>query len=294
MKNVYYPGCSLTGTAEPYQKSIDVVLDKLGVVMEELEDWNCCGASACMNVNPSLSYGLAGRNLALAEKQGANLVTPCTGCFNIEGKANRLIREDQRVRDEVTTALSAADLSYSGSVEVRHILQVFIDDVGLDRVRETVTSPLTGLKVAPYYGCQLTRPEDGIDDAENPTMLDDLLGALGSDVVDFPMKTRCCGAMLAGTQPEFATELQYALLASAQSSGAQCIATICPLCQVNLEFFQGRVNKAYGTNFKMPIVFFTQLMGQAMGGSEKELGMDQMLVSTREMAVAGTVGGLHA
>ena len=292
MRYTFFPGCTITGgAAKPYATSIEAVSRVLDLDLDELQDWNCCGATAGINVNDILSFSMAGRDLALAQQQGGDLVTPCNGCYNILRKANDHYLKYPEIREKVNEALAAGNLSYDGSVHVRHLLDVMVNDVGLDAIREASTRPLEGLKVAPYYGCQLTRPSNGFDDPESPQSLDRLLEAIGAEPTDFPLKARCCGAMLAGTQPELALRLLHKLLASAQSSGAQCIATICPLCHDNLEFFQGNVNKAYGTNFKIPIVFFTQLMGLAMGVPPRELGLDRSLVPTRQLVEATTIGG---
>lgn len=291
MKYAYFPGCSATTTSAPYQVSIDAIADRLGLDLDEIEDWNCCGASACMNVNEIVSFAMAGRDLALAQKQGGDVVTPCSGCFNVLRKANEHYNEYPDVRGKVDEALAAGNMTYDGSVKVRHLLDIVVNDVGMDALSEASTHPLAGLKVAPYYGCQLVRPADGFDDPESPETLEGLIRAIGADPSPFPLKARCCGAMLAGTQRELAFGLVNKLLKSAEAGGAQCIATICPLCHINLEFFQSNVNKAYGTNFKIPIVFFTQLIGLAMGIPARDLGLDKALVSTKDLVQAATKGG---
>jgi len=291
MKYVYFPGCTQTATANPYQASIDAVVKALGLEFQELEDWNCCGATAALNVDVTLSLVLSGRNLAHAQKQGGNLVTPCSGCYAVLRKTNDYFHEFPDVREKVQETLAAGNLNYDGSVKVRHLLDVLINDVGLEAIGKAVTHPLKGIKVASYYGCQLTRPAGGFDDPEVPETLDNLVKALGAEPVPFPMAAQCCGAMLAATHPELAYGLIRRIFASAHAGGAQCIITACPLCQNNLEFFQGDVNAMFGTNFKTPIVYFTQLMGLAMGISPHELGLDRALVPTESLVHATVAGG---
>ena len=210
MKYAYFPGCSLKGLGRAYEESLLPVMQCLGAEVIELDDWNCCGATAYMSVDERKATVLAARNLAMAEKTGSHdLLTPCSACYLVLNKAKHNIADFPEIRDAVGYALRSANLTYRGSTVVRHPLDVLVHDVGLDVIKEKVVHPLKGLKVAPYYGCQVVRPYATFDDAWNPTTMDRLLATLGAEVVPFPLKTKCCGGSLTGTVPEAGLRLTY-------------------------------------------------------------------------------------
>jgi heterodisulfide reductase subunit B len=264
-----------------YDKSARLVTKALGIDLRELNDWNCCGASAYMSIQELRAHLLSARNLALAEREGKDLVVVCPACLTTLTKSNRYMAEDPKLRRTVASALKAADLQYSGSVKVRHLLEVILNDIGEQEVKAKVTKPLSGLKVAPYYGCQFTRPFGDFDDKEFPVMLDTLLAWLGAEPVDFPLKAKCCGGMLMTTNESVGLGLVRGLLDCAAQNGAECVATICPLCHITLEAYQGNVNKRFGTHFQLPTLYFTQLIGLAFGFSRKELGINEELISSK-------------
>lgn len=266
-----------------YDKSTQVVCKALGIDLAELNDWNCCGASAYMSIHEVKAHLLSARNLALAEKQKKDLVVVCPACLTTLTKTNRYLAEGSRFKKTIGAALKAANLQYLGSVKVRHLLEVIVNEVGEQEVKSRVKRKLSGLKVAPYYGCQLTRPFGEIDDKEFPTILDRLLAWIGAEPVDFPLKAKCCGGLLMMTNEDVALRLNRNLLDCAKQNGAECIITICPLCHMNIETYQGDVNKMFGTNFKIPALYFTQLMGLAFGFSRKELGIEEEMISSREL-----------
>jgi heterodisulfide reductase subunit B len=285
MAYIYYPGCSQEVSAKAYNLSTKAVARALGLEMVELEDWNCCGTSPSYSLRKVATFAVAARNLALAEKQASacDLVTVCNGCFGMLEKANHRLAEDADLREKVGEALAVADLQYGGSVKVRHFLEVLVKDLGPEAIRERVTRSLEGLKVAPYYGCQFSRPS-GIDDMEFPRAMDDLLSWTGAEVVDYPLKAACCGGILMmGDKKEVALKLVRDLLAEAVRRGAGCLATACPLCQLNVEAYQGQVNARFGTNFSLPILFFTQILGLSLGLGGKELGLGTELVSAQPL-----------
>ena len=284
MKYTYYPGCSVTATANLYQKSIDAISPILGLELEELEDWNCCGATAYMSVKELMSFAISARNLALAEPLHLDVVTPCSACYLVLNKTNVYFDEYPELRKKLGQALEAGGLSYSGNLRVRHILDVVVNDVGYEKIAAAVTRKLEGLKVAPYYGCQIVRPEMGFDDPDEPTSMDDLIEALGATSVEYSLKTKCCGASLMGTEEKLALRLCRGLLANAEEAGAHCIITLCPLCHMNLDVYQGKVNRLFGTKFKIPILYFSQLIGLALDIPFKQLGLDKLAVKiTKEM-----------
>jgi len=264
-----------------YDKSARLVSKELGIDLAELDDWNCCGASAYMSIRELRAHLLSARNLALAEREKKDLAVVCPACFTNLTKTNQYMGEDPKLRRIVGSALKAANLQYLGTVRVRHLLDVIVNDIGQSDVKAKVTRPLSGLKVAPYYGCQFTRPLGEYDDKEFPMMLDTLLTWLGAEPVSFPLKAKCCGGILMTTNQSVALTLVRSLLDCATQNGAECIATICPLCHMSLEAYQGDVNKEFSTNFKVPMFYFTQLIGLAFGFGRKELGIDQELVSSK-------------
>jgi heterodisulfide reductase subunit B len=182
------------------------------------------------------------------------------------------------MREKVNQALRKDALEYSMSINVRHPLDVLVNDVGIEKIASNIKVSLNGLKIAPYYGCQIVRPERGVDDKDNPQMMDSLFKALGGENVDFPMKVNCCGGMLMTTYPEVGLELNRKILECASENNAEIIVTTCPLCQINLEAYQGRINKNHHTNFNIPILFFTQVLGMALGGNPRELGIQRSLI----------------
>lgn len=279
----YYPGCSLEGMNKAYDKSARVVSKELGIDLTELNDWNCCGASAYMSIQELRAHLLSARNLALAEKEKKDLAVVCPACLTTLTKSNRYMGEDPKLRRTIASALKAANLQYLGTVKVRHLLEVIVRDIGEQEVKARVSRPLSDLKVAPYYGCQFTRPFGDFDDKEFPVMLDTLLKWLGAEPVNFPLKAKCCGGMLMTTNKPVGLGLVRSLLDCAAQNGAECVATICPLCHITLEAYQGNVNKRFATSYKLPTLYFTQLMGLAFGFNRKELGINEELISSKHI-----------
>jgi heterodisulfide reductase subunit B len=280
-KYLYYPGCSLKGTGKAYETSLLAVFRALEVELQELADWNCCGATAYMSVDEIKAFALAGRNLALAEAdhQDADLIAPCSACYLVLNKAQRYMREYRDIGSQVNGALGVIGMEYRGTVRIRHPLDVLVNDIGLEAIAPKITSPLKGLKVAPYYGCQIVRPYSTFDDRHNPVTMDKLLAAAGAEVVDYPFKTRCCGGSLTGTMPDVGVALVHALLKEASNRDADLIATACPLCQFNLDGYQDKAKRMYEREaVSMPVVYFTQLLGLALGIPAKELDLHRSIV----------------
>ncbi len=288
MKYAYYPGCSLERNASAYHDSATAIAERLGLEFEEVPDWNCCGATEYVSIDLIPAYALIARNLALAADMDGgtpkDLIAPCSACFLNLTKADHYMGESPDLSKKVNTALEAGGLHYeAGSVRVRNLLEMVVRDVGYERVHEEVTRPLYSLKVAPYFGCLTTRPGFGEvhDDPEYPTSLDKLLAALGAEVVDFPMKAHCCGGHMTQIGEETALELIRQLLSNAQDYDADVIATLCPMCQLNLDAYQESVNRHFGTHYKIPILYFTQLMGLAFDIKPSQLGIGKEFVSAK-------------
>ncbi|MDM7996013.1 MAG: CoB--CoM heterodisulfide reductase iron-sulfur subunit B family protein [Acidobacteriota bacterium] len=283
MRYAYYPGCSLEATGRPYEESVQAVAKALGIELVELEDWNCCGATAYMSINETLSFSLSARNLCQAKKIADVLITPCSACYTNLRKTETYLADFPEMKAKVGAALAEANLSYDGGVTTKHFLQTVVEDAGLDRIQSLVKHPLKGLRVAPYYGCQIARPYGIEGDTDDPVMMDHLLEAIGATPTHFPMKTVCCGGSLMGIRQEVALRLCRNILMCAQQYEAQCIAVTCPLCQMNLDAFQAAINKAYNTSFHFPILYFTQLMGLAFGLDSKDLGLKDCIVPAGEV-----------
>jgi heterodisulfide reductase subunit B len=281
MEYTYYPGCSLEASAKGYDESMRFVFNALGLKLLELEDWGCCGATSYMSTKETISLVISARNLALAEKSGRDIVAPCSACYTILYKTNKVLKENPIMQAKVNQSLRRDKLKYNLTLKVRHPLEVLVTDLGIDKIASRASRRLDGVKVAPYYGCQIVRPDRGIDDHENPRMMDDLFAALGAENVYFPMKVRCCGGMLMTTFPDVALELNKKILECAQENGADLILTTCPLCQINLEAYQDKINRKFRTRFRIPVFFFTQLLGLALEGSPEDLGIQRNLIPFR-------------
>jgi heterodisulfide reductase subunit B len=237
---------------------------------------------AQMPIDEVSSFALAGRNLAIAEKRNLDLLAPCSACFLVLNKAQHYFKEDSKVAQTMEHGFKAAGLEYHGTTKVRHPLDVLVNDIGLERIKACLKKPLTGLKVAPYYGCQIVRPYATFDLMYYPVTMDKLLRAVGAEVVDYPLKTRCCGGSQEGTLPEVGLSLIHILLKEARRRDAHILSTICPLCQFNLDAFQDEASKKYG-QISMPVVYFTQLLGLAFGFSAKELGLERNIVAAKHL-----------
>ncbi len=275
----YFPGCSLEKMALSYHLSALETTKKLGVKLQELEDWNCCGATAYSSIDELLSYTLTARNLAIAEKTGLPVVAPCSACFkNMYFTADHM-KHDPDLAEHVNFALEEDNLHFSGDTTVKHLIDVYVNDIGLEELKSKVTNPLEGVRVAPYYGCQILRPRKDHEDVENPGFFEDLLSAIGAEPVNYPLKMRCCGGSLIISNRTAALSMVRNLLQSALDAKAVVIATSCPMCQLNLEVYQQQVNLEFGTNFKVPVFYFTQLIGLALGIPKKKLGFGKEFVS---------------
>ncbi len=280
----YFPGCSCSeGSGKSCGKSAEAIAKAMDIELIELEDWNCCGSSPYTTHDELGMLSLAARNLALAEKKGFDLVTPCSACFVILNQTNLTLKKYPQTKAKVDEALAAGGLKYDGTVKMRHILDVIVNDIGYDAVTAKVKKDLTGLKVAPYYGCQIVRPQPSFDHSENPITLDKLISSLKAEPSEFTMKARCCGSSLVLSEQSTALELIKKILDSAAAGGAQCIVTVCPLCQLNLDAYQSIVNKKFGTHFNLPVLFFTQLMGLAFGLNESDIELKSSIVPAEKV-----------
>lgn len=279
----YYAGCSLEGTAGPYDTSVRLVMDRLGADLKEPPDWSCCGSTPAHAMDHTFAAALAARNLIIVEKMNRpTLTTPCPSCLMAFKKAQRRMEKNKVFRDEVNSLL---DEPYNCTVNAKSTLQVIYEDIGLEAVSRAVTTQVPDLKIAAYYGCILNRPPEvaNFDDPENPVSMDKIIEAVGVKVVDFAFKLECCGAAYGVPKKETVTFLTKKVLDMALDAGANCIAVACPLCQQNLDLRQGQVNAATGSSFNIPVLYFTQIMGLTYGFSPEQLGIDKCIVSAESL-----------
>jgi heterodisulfide reductase subunit B len=253
----YYPGCSLHGTAREYDDSIRGVLNLLDIQLHELEDWTCCGASSAHCTNEELAIDLAARNLAIAEKSDRELLVPCVACYS------RFKAAESELKEHSKKSL----FSYQGNVPIRYALDFFCAEPILEEVKKKRTKPLAGLKVVCYYGCLTVRPPKltGIRQYENPQHMDHLMECLGTEPIQWSYKTDCCGASLVMTRTDIIRKLGQRLLSMAKEAEADCVVTGCPMCHANLDTRQEELEKESGEKYDLPILYFTELMGLALG-----------------------------
>ena len=275
MSYVFFPGCSLDGTAKDFHRSTLAVAAKLGLDLPELRGWICCGSTAAHSTDPLLADALPAKSLSAA---GASTVAvACAACYSRLKTANHHISGDAAVRAKVAQVVGS---DYDGKTPVRHLLELLCRDIGRARVARAISRPLAGLKVACYYGCLLTRPPEitNFDDAENPTLMDQLMETAGATPLEWPHKTECCGAAFSITDSSIVLDLTNQILSMAQAAGADCIATACPLCQLNLDMRQRDIERKFECQYNLPVFYFTQLLGLAMGCTADQLSLGNLVV----------------
>ena len=280
MRLAYYPGCTLREKARGFDASAREAMQVLGVELVELTKWNCCGAVFPLTVDDLMGLTGTARVLADAREEGEQLAVACATCYNVLKRTNLIMRDDQEKRDKINFFI---ERDYHGDLRITHLLEVIRDQVGFEAMRKAVKKPLAGLKVASYYGCMLLRPADeiGLDDAEDPSVMEHLFEALGAEPVRFPHRGECCGSYLPVKSANAAMEASYRVLSSASRAGAQVVATSCPLCQFNLDRRQSQMAQVYGGFRPLPVLYFTQLMGLAFGLSPDGYDLDKHYVDPR-------------
>jgi heterodisulfide reductase subunit B len=287
----YFPGCTLSTQAKNYDRSARAVAEALGFPLEELPNWQCCGATFPLMLDDSMALIAPTRILYQAQQAGERVTTLCSICFNVLRRSQALLARDEEMLERINWF---TEQEYEGDVRVEHFLEVLRDDLGWEALAERVVeqaedgrSPLEGLRVAPYYGCLLLRPYDeiGLDDPEEPTILHDLVRALGAEPVDFPYNIECCGSYLIVKEPDVPQTLSKDIVGSAREHGADLIVTACPLCEFNLDYPQ-RETAAGPTGEEVPILYFTQLIAMALGLPEETWGLDDHYVDPRPVIAA--------
>ncbi|MFH0895290.1 MAG: CoB--CoM heterodisulfide reductase iron-sulfur subunit B family protein [Bacteroidota bacterium] len=284
MKYLYFPGCSLKSSGRHYEESMLAVFKKLGIEVQEIDDWNCCGATNYMAMNELKAVAITARNLALAEKMipsgEVNVIAPCNACYMGLLKTQKYLSTEEEMRNNVLTSLKAAGLHYEGRVKIRHPLDVLVNDFGLENLKKAVVRPLKDVKIVSYYGCQVSRPISEFDDPRDPMTMDQIMMTLGATALDWPLKTRCCSGSMISTIPETGLRMNYLILKEAMDRKADIVVTACPLCQFNLECFQKKISRKFSDDIKIPVAFFSQIIGLALGIDEEDLGLQRLFVKT--------------
>jgi heterodisulfide reductase subunit B len=274
----YYPGCSLHASAKEYDESTRGLFKALRIGLQEVPDWLCCGATPAHNVDELLSLSLCAKNFSLADEVSGDLAVACAACFSRLKTTQHRLKENDIKRKQVEHAI---DAPVSLDKNVKHLLDILAKDYGLDRLTAAVQKPLTGLKVACYYGCLLTRPPDvpELDCVEAPTIMERVIAAAGAETVPWSHRLECCGANFTLSRPGVVIKLSADILASAKRAGADCIMVACPLCHGNLDIRQAEIEGATGEHYGLPVFYMTQLLALAAGVSPRKLGFDSMIVN---------------
>jgi heterodisulfide reductase subunit B len=286
----YYPGCSsqAKASAANYQTSVNTMCDKLDIKLTEIPDWNCCGASIGYAEGGELPrHAINARNFALAEQHlpGQDIVATCAACWLGARETKERLDHTSQLMKETNEALAAAGLHYKGEVNIRHMVEVLVEDIGYEGIAKPVVKPLEDIKIAGYVGCQTNRPF-GIqgESFENPKYLDKFVEVLGGAPIEkYEQKVTCCGGALAFSEPEKSQKQIRDIVESALDGGAEMIVTPCPLCQANVEVYQSEINRKHGTKFKVPVVYYSQLMAVAYGSTAKEAGLDGQLIRAEKL-----------
>ena len=274
----YYPGCSLHASGKEYDISTRGLFKALKIGLKEVPDWFCCGATPAHNVDELLSLSLCAKNLSLADNVEGDLAVACAACFSRLKTAQHKLAGNDTQRKQVESAIAEP---VSLTKPVKHLLEILARDYGLDKLKGAVKKPLSGLKVACYYGCLLTRPPDvpELDCVEAPTIMEDVLNAVGAETVSWSHRLECCGANFTLSRPGVVLQLSNAILDSAKAAGAECILVACPLCHGNLDIRQKEIEEGYNTHYNMPVFYITQMVGLAVGVPATRLGLESMMVN---------------
>jgi len=280
-KNRYliFLGCAIPYRVAAYEISARRVLQKLGVELVEMPEFNCCGLPMDP-VDHEMMLIMAARNLAVAEQRGLNILTLCPGCSGTLRKVNKMLKEDKKLRESINTNLDGVGLEFSGSIEVKHLVQVLVEDLGLEKVKSSVVKPLTMLRVAEHNGCHVLRPKEsaGFDDPEDPKMLKSLIEVTGATCLDYMDESECCGAPSVGVNNKIPLQLTRDKLNHIKNVGAQALITICPFCHMMYDTNQGRIEKMFNENYGVPVLHYPQLLGLAMGFSPEKLAFGELRV----------------
>lgn len=284
LKYALFLGCAIPYRVASYEISARKVAQKLDIELVEMADYNCCG----LPLDPAshdVMLMLAARNLCQAERQGLNIVALCPGCAGTLRKVNKLLKEDKHERERVNGFLKEAGLEFKGTIEVKHLMQVLAEDVGLEKIKETIQRPLTNLSVAEHNGCHVVRPQKhiGFDDPENPVILKSLIEVTGAKCLDYMDETECCGAPIVGVNDKIPLALAHDKLSHMKDVKAQAVITVCPFCHMMFDTNQTRIERTYNETYGMPVLHYPQLLGLAMGFTPEELALKDLRVDASKV-----------
>ena len=283
-KYLFFLGCVIPYRISSYEISARKVLEKLGVELVEMPEFNCCGLPLDP-VSHDMMLTLAARNLCLAEQQNLNIMTLCPGCAGTLRKVNKTLQEDKKLKEIVNGHLKEIGMDFKGTIKVRHLIQMLAEDIGFEKIKETVKKPLTQLKVAEHNGCHVLRPTKyiGFDDPENPIILKNLIELTGAECLDYMDETECCGAPIIGVNDQIPLQLAREKLNHIKDAGAQALITICPFCHMMFDINQPRIERTFNETFGIPVLHYTQLLGLSMGFSPEELALEQLRVGASKI-----------
>jgi heterodisulfide reductase subunit B len=284
LKYMLFLGCVIPYRIGSYEISARKVLEKLGVELVEMSEFNCCGLPLDP-VSHDLMLSLAARNLCLAEQQNLNIMTLCPGCAGTLRKVNKILQADKKLREKVNEYLKEIGMEFKGTIKVSHLIQALAGDVGFEKIKETVKRPLNQLKVAEHNGCHVLRPTKyiGFDDPENPVILKNLIELTGAKCLDYMDETECCGAPIAGVNDQIPLQLTREKLDHIKAAGAQALITVCPFCHMMFDINQPRIERTFNEAFGIPVLHYPQLLGLAMGFSPEELALKQLRVDASKI-----------
>lgn len=279
LKYLIFLGCAIPYRVSAYEISTRKVFQKLGVELVDMPEFNCCGLPMDP-VSHEMMLVLAARNLCQAEKQNLNIMALCPGCAGTLNKVNKMLKEDKKLKEKINGILKQVGLEFKGTIQAKHMIQVLIEDIGLERLKNAIQKPLTNLKVAEHNGCHVLRPKEymGFDDPEDPKMLKNLIEVTGAKCLDYMDETQCCGAPIAGVNEKIPLQLSGAKLSNIQAVGAQALITICPFCHMMFDTNQLRMERMFNKTFGIPVLHYPQLLGIAMGIDPQELALKELRV----------------
>ena len=285
LKYLLFLGCVTPYRLSSYEISARKVLEKLGVELAEMPEFNCCGFPMDP-INHDLMLTLAARNLCLAEKQNLDILTLCNGCFSILNETNKILLEDKETREKINGYLKEIGMEFKGTIKVKHLVHVLAEDVGFEKIKEAVKKPLADLHVAQHGGCHIVRPVkyvDHDDDPENPTMLKNLIKLTGAECLDYMDEAECCGNPIIGVNEEVPFQMAKEKLEHIRAVKAQALVTVCPYCHIMYDLNQPRIERAFDEKFGIPVLHYTQLLGLAMGFAPEELALNELRVKPTEL-----------
>ena len=283
-KYLIFLGCVIPYRLSSYEISARKVLQALGVELVEMPEYNCCGFPMDP-IDHDTMLTLAARNLCVAEREGLNILTLCNGCFGILHKVNKTLKEDKEEREKINGYLKEFGMEFKGTIEVKHLVHVLVEDVGFEKIKNAVKRPLTNLRVAQHTGCHIVRPKKiiGKDDPEDPKLLKQLIALTGAKCLDYMDEAECCGNPIIGVNEAIPFQMAKEKLDHIMAVGAQALITVCPFCHMMYDLNQPRIERTFNTKIGIPVLHYPQLLGLAMGFSPEELAINELRVKPTQL-----------